>query len=153
MMTSQQIDKLLPLACEWVEEQERIILNSGIELNDDQKIDAFLVGVSGIEKVRLLTVEKIPTPENQVLRHAAQLVGLLKDTTIGVSFRYGIYIKGKHLNQRRLIVHELTHTHQYERLGGIKPFLEQYLDECVRVGYPLGELEQEAIKMENKICT
>jgi hypothetical protein len=38
-----------------------------------------------------------------------------------------------------------VHTAQYERLGGIEPFLRQYLRECLTIGYPEAPLEQEAI--------
>jgi hypothetical protein len=40
---------------------------------------------------------------------------------------------------------------QYERLGGIRPFLKLYLYEClVTPGYPFGPLEQEAIQIEKQ---
>jgi hypothetical protein len=52
---------------------------------------------------------------------------------------------------RRLVIHELAHTRQYERLGGIRPFLREYLYEClVTPGYPFGPLEQEAIEVEGR---
>ena len=49
------------------------------------------------------------------------------------------------------MVHELAHTIQYERLGGIKPFLRAYLEECLSLGYPNGPLEQKAKEWEGKI--
>jgi hypothetical protein len=42
---------------------------------------------------------------------------------------------------------------QYERLGGIRPFLSAYLRECISPGYPLGALEQEAIRVAAEICS
>ena len=53
--------------------------------------------------------------------------------------------------RERLVVHELAHTAQYERLGGFKPFLKAYLEEWLTVGYPNGPLEQEAKQWETKI--
>jgi len=50
------------------------------------------------------------------------------------------------------LVHELVHTGQYERLGGVRPFLERYLRECLTIGYPMGALEQEAIRIAEEIC-
>jgi hypothetical protein len=41
---------------------------------------------------------------------------------------------------------------QYERMG-LRPFIEQYLLECLTVGYPEGALEKEARQMARKICT
>ena len=43
-----------------------------------------------------------------------------------------------------MIAHELVHVAQYERLGGIEPFLRQYLRECLTVGYDESALENEA---------
>ena len=48
---------------------------------------------------------------------------------------------------RALIAHELVHVMQYERFGGILPFLRQYLSECLTIGYPEALLEQEAITL------
>ena len=153
MIHKEQFDKLLPLACEWAKRQEEIILENGVSLSNDQKIDAYLIGVKEIQKARLLKVETIPTPSISELKSAVQITGLFTENTSGVAFRYGIYIKADSWNRRRLVVHELTHTMQYERFGGFKPFLEQYLDECINIGYPYGTLEQEAIRMEKQICT
>ena len=87
-------------------------------------------------------------PENSLLRAAGERTGLLSPFTIGLALRYGIFIRADHWGERRLVVHELTHTAQYERLGGFNQFLSTYLDECFSVGYPNGALEQEAKRME-----
>jgi hypothetical protein len=42
---------------------------------------------------------------------------------------------------------------QYERMESIQAFLEQYLQECLTLGYPFGPLEREAKKIEEQICT
>lgn len=152
MIAPDQFKILLPLACEWAQEQEKRILSSGVELDTDQQIDAFLIGIKAPEKVRLLEVDNIPTPSHPALKAAAKLSGLLSAATAGVTFRYGIYIRSDCRNQRRLVVHELVHTMQYERMGGIRPFLEQYLQECLTFGYPYGPLEQEARTIEMKFC-
>ncbi len=62
-----------------------------------------------------------------------------------MALRYGIYLRSDHWNHRSTIVHECVHTAQYERLGGFLPFLRQYLQECVTIGYPAAPMEQEAI--------
>jgi hypothetical protein len=51
-----------------------------------------------------------------------------------------------------LIVHELVHTSQYEKLGGFLPFLRKYLLQLINIGYPDAPMEQEAIKIAEKIC-
>src|SRR6266487_1209949 len=151
MLTRKQFYKLLPVACDWAEKQERYIIEHGVPLNNDQQFDAHLIGIKEINKVRLLKVDKIPAPSIPELKRATELTGLLSSNARGVTFRFGIYIKKDFWNQRSLVVHELSHTMQYERLGGFKPFLEQYLNECITVGYPNGSLEQEAIRIEKEI--
>jgi hypothetical protein len=151
-MTLEELDLLLPLTCYWAKQQESYITKNGAPLDNDQKIDAYLIGIKKINKVRLLKVDQIPTPSIPELKNAAENTGLLSSSTIGVTFRYGIYIRSDFWNQRSLLIHELTHTMQYERLGGFKPFLEQYLNECITVKYPNGSLEQEAIEMEKEMC-
>lgn len=72
--------------------------------------------------------------------------------TIGITLRYGILIRREWAGDRRLLVHELAHVAQYERLGGIAPFLLQYFRECIRDGYLSSELEQEAALVARRIC-
>ncbi len=143
---------LFPKVIAWAKEQEESILQNGTPLNEDQKIDAYLVGVQHIDKVRLLEVKEIPSPDDDELKKVGAAVGLLSGAAIGVTFQYGIYIKEGYLKDRSLIVHELVHTMQHERLGGITHFLKAYLLECIAVGYPNGELELEARRMEKEIC-
>jgi len=73
--------------------------------------------------------------------------------TIGLTLRYGIFIRSDCWGERRLVVHELVHTLQYERLGGFMPFLQQYLHECITIGYPAAPMEQEAKRIEREMCT
>jgi len=148
-----QFQSLLPLACEWAERQEQIILKNGTSLSPSQIADARLVGVSHPENIKILAVPQIPLPEHPALRTAAREIQLITPSTSGLTLRYGIYAQSYFLSDRRLIVHEFVHTSQYERFGGILPFLQQYLRECITVGYPNAPLEQEAIRIADQICT
>lgn len=134
----------LPTVVNWVTSQEAHILQYGQELTVNQKIDAYLIGIKNIHQVRILEVENMPMPQNTTIQQLGTSIGLLSGRTIGVSYGYGIYIKKGYANSRQLIAHELVHTLQYERIGGIAAFLEQYILECVEVGYPNGSLEIEA---------
>jgi hypothetical protein len=51
-----------------------------------------------------------------------------------------------------IVVHELAHVAQYERLGGILSFLRKYLFECLTMGYVASPLELEAIAATAGIC-
>lgn len=146
MSILEQLSFLLPLASEWAQEQESIILQDGFALDEQQLADAHTLGVAQPEKVRLLKVDAIPIPKDPLLQKAAQETQLLSPFTAGLTLRYGIFVRSDCWGDRRLVAHELVHTTQYEKLGGILPFLEQYLWECVTIGYPEAPMEQEAIQ-------
>lgn len=134
----------LPFACAWVGRQERRILDEGAPLDPGQLADARTLGVAHPERVRLLVLPRLPLPHNWFVRKLGLWTGTLSTETIGLSARYGIFLRSPFDRDRRLLAHELTHTRQYERLGGLQPFLRQYLRECLTDGYLLAPLEQEA---------
>jgi hypothetical protein len=61
-------------------------------------------------------------------------LGLISENTIGITFRHGIYIRSDYWQDDSLLNHELTHTMQYERLGGICNFLNQYIKSVFTLG-------------------
>jgi hypothetical protein len=152
IITPQQLEMLLPLACAWAIGQERAIVQSGVGLSDSQLADATRVGVAQPERVRLLRVAQIPIPTAPALAAAARATNLISPLTHGLTLRYGIFIRADCWNQRPLVIHELVHTSQYERLGGFEGFLRPYLLECITLpGYPYGPMEQEAITAAAKL--
>ena len=153
MITPQQFTELLPLAVTWAEQQENFILQNGVFLTSSQQAEARLASVVSPEKVKLLRVNQIPLPSEPSLRTAAQMMGLITTNTIGLTLRYGVFIREDFWNDRKTVVHELVHVAQHERLGGIDQFLQKYLQECIINGYPQAPMEQEAITLSNKIVT
>ena len=143
---------ILPQACSWVARQERRILKAGLALTSQQLNDARALGVRDAEKVRVLHVQNVPLPCSWLARFARIFVGTSFRETSGLSARYGIFIRAHFAADRHLLAHELTHTHQYERLGGIRPFLQRYLHECLTVGYASADLEIEARDAANNLC-
>jgi len=152
MITQEQFKILLPLACTWAEEQEGIILRDGALLSPAQIADAKTIGVVHLERVRLLRVPSIPMPVHPVLRAAADATKLISPDTAGLTLRYGIFIRSDCWGARPLVFHELVHTSQYERLGGFQQFLQQYLYECITIGYPAAPMEQEAVTTTARLC-
>lgn len=146
-----QFEKLLPLAAKWAAGVEERILREGVPLSEQGLLDAGAVGVREPERVRLLALPCVPTPSDLTLKAAVAAIQFLTPATRGLALRYGIFVRLDCWGQRRLIAHELVHTAQYERLGGIRPFLRQYLTECLTVGYPAGPLEQEAIALAGRL--
>jgi hypothetical protein len=153
MTNPNQYIQLIPKAVIWAQQKEQEILQVGNPLSVSQLQDAKLIPVIHPENVRLLRVSTIPLPDDPELRFAAQAVQLITPNTPGFSLRYGIFIKDDYWHNRETIVHELIHTAQCERLGGLQQFLTQYLAEIIQYGYPTAPLEQESINRARLICT
>lgn len=147
----QQFDILRSIACLLAEEQERLILHTGAPLSPLQITDAQRIGIAHPDRVRPLSVPRIPMPEHPLLREAASATKLISPNTTDLTLRYGIFIRADRVGDRQLVFHELVHTSQYERLGGFQGFLRQYLSECVTIGYPTAPMEQEAITMTARL--
>ena len=146
-----QFEKLLPLATKWAAAVEKRILREGVPLSEQGLADARAVGVREPERVRLLALPCVPTPSDHTLKTAVAAIQFLTPATRGLALRNGIFVRSDCWDERRLIAHELVHTAQYERLGGIRPFLRQYLTECLTIGYPAGPMEQEAIATASRL--
>jgi hypothetical protein len=80
-----QFDKLLPLAARWAEKLEARILRKGVSLLEEGLIDARALGVREPERVRLLCLASVPTPDDPMLRAAAAAVQFLTPTTRGLA--------------------------------------------------------------------
>lgn len=146
-----QLESLLPLAVDWVAEVEAQILRDGVPLNEQEMADARAIGVQRPERVRLLRVEEIPFPKQPDLRRAAIAIHFLSPETSAVTLQYGILIRWDQWRGRDLIAHELVHTLQYERMGGIEPFLKEYLNQCLTIGYANSPMELEAHDLATRI--
>jgi hypothetical protein len=146
-----QFESLLPRAAQWATEREKYVLGCGVRLTADEIEDARAVGVHDPGRVRLLSVGVIDRPNDPALRAACDAIDFLTPDTRGVTLGYGILIREDCWRNRALIAHELVHAGQYERLGGIEPFLKQYLTECLTVGYAGSELEQEAVRIAARL--
>ena len=143
---------LLPVAVAWVEKQEVILLERGVPLNEAQVADAKRVGVKEPGRIRLVQVDTLPQPENEDVMFVAKHIGFFSSRSISLALGYAICLLPETWTNRPQLVHEFVHISQYERMGGIRPFLSVYLRECIDPGYPFGALEQEAILVAKDIC-
>lgn len=146
------VQMALPFACAWVWRQERAILRQGTALSARQMADARRVGVRYPERIRVRLVDEVPAGLHPLLKAAGGKLGWVSPHTVGMSLRYGILIRADGRLDRHLLVHELAHTVQYERLGGLRPFLKQYLRECLTLGYDNAPMEEEAERMARGVC-
>ena len=150
--TLDQLEQLLPLAVQWAADQERRVLCEGVLLSEVEMAYARAIGVRNPERVRLLRVESVPVPVHPMLKAAAASINFLTAAPRGLALNYGIFLRADHWRDRALIAHELVHTAQYQRLGGILPFLQTYIYQCATVGYPNAPLETEAIATAARVC-
>jgi hypothetical protein len=148
-----QLEKLLPLAAEWAATEEDRVLHEGVPLSKAEIADAQAIGVREPERIRLLRVETIPVPSHPLLRSAADSIHFLSPETRGLTLQYGIFVRWDCWRDRPLVAHELVHTEQYQRLGGILPFLQRYLYECLTIGYANAPLELEAAEVSARVCS
>ena len=143
---------LLPVIHAWCEKQEILILEKGTPLSEEQLADARRAGVAHPETIRVLRADALPQPENDDVMFFARQVGLFGPHSIGLTLGYGICLPLAAWEDRHRLVHECVHVGQYEKKGGIRPFLNDYLRECIDPGYPFGALEQAAILVAKDIC-
>jgi len=148
-----KMEELLPLAAQWAVEQERRVLCLGVPLSKKELADAKAIGVRNPERVRLLCVDSIPMPVHPMLQAAASSLHFLTGSPRGLALEYGIFVRTDHWRDRALIAHELAHTAQYQRLGGILPFLQTYIAQCATVGYANAPLELEATAIASRVCS
>jgi hypothetical protein len=149
--SADQFEQLLPLAAAWAEEQEQRILREGVPLSEEEISAARSIGVREPERVRLLQVEEIPAPTHPILRAAYAAINFLAAKPRGLTVRYGIFVRSDCRQDRHLLLHELVHTSQYEKLGGIAAFLRRYLFECRTLGYRQAPMEMEAVAMSEQV--
>lgn len=148
-----QFEKLLPLAAEWAAKQEEMILREGVPLSEQEIADAKALGVREPQRVRLLQVDAIPAPGHPMLKATYNAINCFTATPRGLTLQYGIFVRSDCWRDRFLIAHELAHTAQYQRLGGILPFLRGYLFQCATIGYREAPLEQEATDAAQRVCS
>jgi len=147
-----QIEDILPIAAQWATDQERRVLCEGVGLSRIEMDDARAIGVRNPERVRLLRVDSVPVPAHPMLRAAAASMNFLTAAPRGLALNYGIFVRADCWRHRALIAHELVHILQYQRLGGILPFLQTYISQCATVGYPNAPLELEAVATAARVC-
>lgn len=128
---------------------QRRILKSGTPLFGRTLEDARLAGVADPLRVRVLLVDRIPNPLRAPFSWLERRSGVCVGGAAGLTLGHGIFILRRCEHHRALLLHELAHVAQYERLGGIRRFLCVYLRECMVNGYADAPLEVEARRVES----
>jgi len=134
---------LLPKAIQWAEARSQEVQVGGISLAEKGLEIARSVGVQRPEQIRITFVEKLPLPEDEMLRGAALETGLLGPGMVGLTLGYSVFICQGH-DSIRLFSHEFRHVHQYEQAGSIAAFLPVYLQQIAMLGYENASFEIDA---------
>jgi hypothetical protein len=137
--------------CAWGWHHERRILRSGRPLSDSEVEDARALGVGSPERVRVLAVEQVPNPVLWASGLVERLTRYRIFAPAGLTLRYGIFLVRAKGADRDLLVHELVHTMQCERAGGLFTFLRRYIFQCLVDGYAGAEWEREARELSAQI--
>lgn len=137
------LPQLVPEAIAWATEQAKHVAASGRPLTAPGLGLARQVGVQNPELVRLLYVDQLPVPVDQLALRKMILEKRLFEGMTGLTLGHSIIIVNGHANAR-LVSHELRHVHQYEELGGIDGFMPIYLEQIASVGYERAPLEMDA---------
>ncbi len=132
---------LSPALGRWASDQEKRILAEGRPLVSVELDFAKRLKIETPGEVRVLEVERIPLPVPFPLVELAKKCGLPVFEPAGMALGIGIYILP---GRENIIPHELVHVLQYQRLGGIHPFMRRYVTEMLVHGYLGAPLEIEA---------
>ena len=152
-MDHETFEQLLPLAYQWAQAQEQLILARGAPLTPQLAADARRVGVQDGSRVRVLVVERRPLPDDERLADFARRNIIITAATRGAGIGHGIIIRADCWCDRELIVHQLVHVAQCERSGGLEPFVKEYLRERFNsASFTIGPLEDQARRLAREIC-
>lgn len=143
---------VLPQYIAWASDTETAGLKTGVPLDEKQLVIANEIGIKKPEKVRLVYVDEVPFPyENVVLKVVGEALGFIGEGIINNAqvFGYSIYIrKGYQLTTPNL-AHELVHVLQIER-SSLAKVVTQHFADLVKYGYENSPLEVEALRAEEK---
>jgi len=134
----------LPLTVPWVRRHEERIRDQGEPLDERWKGVAAEIGVLDWDAVRYLVVDEVPLPAVGLVRVFARIARQEMMSIGGMTLGPSIYLTPEVLGNPEVLAHELVHVRQYERLGGVAPFLRRYFEEYFVYGYEDSPLELEA---------
>lgn len=137
---------LLPQYIEWAHETDQKGLKAGIPLNEKERLLASEIGIKHPEKVRIVYVDQVPYPyENLALKIFGEAVGLIGEGIINNAqvFGYSIYARRDFVLNRPKLAHELVHVLQIER-ASLDEVVTQHFFDMAQYGYDKAPLEVEA---------
>jgi hypothetical protein len=135
---------VIPLITWWAATTSRQARRTGRPLTPEERQTALRLGVRDPSQVRITITPNLPLPGPRWLHRLASKLGFPATESIGLAIGYAIFLHPAFAHDPHVLTHELAHSAQYERLGGLRPFLHRYLAECLTHGYADAPLEREA---------
>jgi len=143
---------VIPPYVEWASQTDALGLENGKRLDEKQLEIASEIGIKHPEKVRIVYVNEVPFPyENLILKTVGEALGFIGEGIINNAqvFGYSIYVrKGYEMTTPRL-AHELVHVLQIER-ANLEQVITQHFSDLANYGYENSPLEAEAFQANEK---
>lgn len=140
----EKFDRIVQTMVLWAEQWQTFILQHGDTLDAEQTVYARSVGVAAPEKVRVLKVPNVPLPHYKILRQTFAENDMLAPDANGLTLGFGVFTRQDAFPLEYWLTHELVHVAQCERAGGLQIAMQQYLDECLTIGYAESPMEKQA---------
>lgn len=143
---------VLPQYIAWASETEAAGLSLGQPLDEKQLVIAKEIGIKHPEQVRLVYVDEVPFPrDNIVLRLVGEALGFIGEGIVNNAqvFGYSIYVRKGYPLTIPSLAHELVHVLQIER-SSLEQVITQHFADLVQYGYDNSPLEVEAFQANEK---
>ena len=134
---------------QWAEAMQKQIFEEGQELQYFDGLPAALAGITDIDKIRILKVDKIVLPDFELVNDLKKADILGTSSTLGITLGHAILLDKNATHD--VLIHEFRHVAQYELFGDLKSYLTFYLRELIKFGYGNGPLENDAISFRKRI--
>ena len=143
---------ILPQYIEWATETELLGLQTGQPLDDTQLALAREIGIKNPQQVRLVFVDQVPFPyDNLLLKTVGEAVGFIGEGIVNNAqvFGYSIYVREDYPLTTPRLAHELVHVLQIER-SSLQQVITQHFSDLATYGYDNAPLEVEAYQANEK---
>ena len=132
---------------------EEFALEHGNPLSPRHLEDARLAGIKHCDRVRVLVVDRIPLPEDPQLSEVSRRMGIITEDTRCMGLGHALIIRVDAWNDRELVLHNLVHIAQCERVGNVEKWCREYLgDRTSCAKFTIGTLEEEARRFARETC-
>ena len=123
------------------------IEKEGISLPKQYNMIAKEAGITAIDKIKILYVDKIELPNFKNISLLEEY-NFNFENTRGLTLGYNIILRNSAPTE--VLIHELRHAAQFELFEDFEQFVTIYIKEILKFGYGNGPLEKDAVDFTNK---